>query len=241
MFIKVKLSSNLMKIAVLFSGGKDSSFAFYKARRFHDVVCLVSLISKNQESYMFHVPNVELTKIQAEAAGLPLIQKRTKGEKEKELEDLRKALIEAKERFGIKGVVTGAIKSTYQASRVQKICNQLDLWCFNPLWLKDSEQLMEELISSGFKVKITAVACEGLGKDWLGKTIDKENIKNLKALSRKFGFNLGFEGGEAETFVVDAPVFEKRIEIVKARKDWQGNSGVYRIEKVRLIEACVRF
>ena len=131
-----------MKVAILFSGGKDSNFALLKAKEYHDVVCLVSLLSENKESYMFQTVNVSLTKLQAEAMGFPLIQKKTKGAKEDELEDLREALIQAKEEYGIEGVVTGALGSIYQARRVQRICNDLKLWCFNPIGLKDQFELL---------------------------------------------------------------------------------------------------
>ncbi|MCD6247097.1 MAG: diphthine--ammonia ligase, partial [Candidatus Diapherotrites archaeon] len=107
-----------MRLAVLFSGGKDSCLALHRAAKQHSIECLVSLVSKNKESYMFHTVNIELTRLQAEAMEIPIIQKKTAGEKEKELRDLKKALEEAIERFAIEGIVTGAIRSIYQASRI---------------------------------------------------------------------------------------------------------------------------
>ncbi|MBN2142324.1 hypothetical protein JW711_03250, partial [Candidatus Woesearchaeota archaeon] len=106
-----------MKLAVLFSGGKDSTLALKYARDGDksgpgdSVVCLISLISKNPESFMFHTPNISLTKLQAEAIGLPLIEQETMGEKEKELEDLKRAIERAKVEFGAEGIVTGAVES----------------------------------------------------------------------------------------------------------------------------------
>src|SRR3989338_1200647 len=103
-----------MKVAVLFSGGKDSSFALWKASKEHEIACLISILSDNEESYMFQTINVNMTSLQSEAIGLPLIQKQSKGQKEDELEDLKNALVEAKEKYFIEGVVTGALKSVYQ-------------------------------------------------------------------------------------------------------------------------------
>src|SRR3989304_4478691 len=116
-----------MKLGVLFSGGKDSTFAAWKAMQKEKVVCLITVVSENEESYMFHTPNIKLTELQAEAMGLPIVVQKTRGEKEKELEDLRKAIKQARQKYKIRGVVTGAIASTYQATRVQKICDELDL------------------------------------------------------------------------------------------------------------------
>jgi len=225
-----------MRIGVLFSGGKDSCLALYKAMKIHEIVCLISLISKNKESYMFHTPNIELTKMQAEAIELPIIQKTTKGEKEKELEDLKEILNLAKEKFGIEGIVTGAIKSMYQASRIQRICKELDLQCFNPLWHKDQIEILKELVENNFKVIISGVFAFPLDKSFLGKIIDKEMIEKLKKLMEKYDLNPAGEGGEIETTVLDAPFFNKRIEILDYDISYENNSGVFRIKNARLVD-----
>lgn len=225
-----------MKIAVLFSGGKDSTLALYKAMRFHKVSCLVSLISKNKESYMFHTPNIELTKVQAQAIGLPLIQKITEGKKENELKDLKKALIIAKEKFKVKGVVSGAIRSIYQATRIQEICNNLGLWCFNPLWLKDQIELLNEIVENNFEVIISGVFAFPLDKNLLGKVVDRGIIKKLKGLEEKYKLSPCGEGGEIETTVVDAPFFKKRIKIVDYKIFYENYIGVFQIKDIKLIE-----
>ena len=170
---------NIMKLGVLFSGGKDSTFALQRATQHHDVVCLISILSENPESYMFHTPNINLTKLQAEALELPLVEKTTKGEKEEELDDLRQALDFAKREHQIEGVVTGAIESVYQATRVQKICDELDLWCFNPLWQKDQLELLEDLIKNKFEVIITGVFAYPFDEKWLGRKIDRKFIEDI--------------------------------------------------------------
>ncbi|MEM4243462.1 MAG: TIGR00289 family protein, partial [Candidatus Bathyarchaeia archaeon] len=76
-----------MRLGVLFSGGKDSALALHKAAESAEIVCLITLVSENKESFMFHTPNIAITALQAEALGLPLIRKVTKGEPEKELKD----------------------------------------------------------------------------------------------------------------------------------------------------------
>ena len=159
-----------MRLGVLFSGGKDSTLALHLAAEKEEVVCLITVVSKNTESYMFHTPNIDMTVLQAEALGLPLVSVVTEGRKEEELADLEKAIAEAKSKFQIDGVVTGAVESVYQASRVQRICNRLDVWCFNPLWKHDQKALLETLVEKKFKVIISGIFAYPLDEKWLGKT-----------------------------------------------------------------------
>ena len=111
-----------MKLGVLFSGGKDSTFPTELTNLGeNEVVCLMSMKSKNKESYMFHTPNIDLTELQAKSLGIPLVSRKTEGKKEDELIDLRRLIQKAQKEFKIEGVVTGAIESIYQTSRIQKI------------------------------------------------------------------------------------------------------------------------
>jgi len=225
-----------MKLGVLFSGGKDSLFACWKAMQHEEVACLVTVISQNPESYMFHTPNIHLAGLQAEAAGLPLVEMETAGEKEAELLDLKRALLEAMDRFGIEGVVTGTILSVYQATRIQRICRELDLWCFNPLWHVNQETYMEELISSGFRVIIVGVFSCPFDASWLGREIDRRTLDELRRAAKKYQITLTGEGGEFETFVIDAPFFSRRIAIEEVSRVYQNYNGVLRIERVELVE-----
>jgi diphthine-ammonia ligase len=228
--------SERVRLGILFSGGKDSLFACHRAMEHEEVVCLITVVSRNPDSYMFHTPNIQLAGMQAEAAGLPLVQVATAGEKEVELCDLKQALLFARERHRIEGVVTGAILSVYQASRVQAICNELDLWCFNPLWYADQEAYMEELIRSGFVARIAGVFSCPFDDSWLGKTIDAATLAELKRIAGRYRITLTGEGGEYETFVCDAPFFRKRIEITKSSKTYCNYNGRFLIEDARLVD-----
>ncbi len=214
-----------MKLALLFSGGKDSTMAAYLAKQAgHELVCLISIISENPDSYMFHTPNIKLTEKQASVMNLPLITKLTKGIKEVELNELESAISEAKEKYKIKGVVTGALYSVYQKSRIQNICDKLGLKCINPLWHKDQFELLDELIKNKFKVIITGVFAYSLDKSWLGREIDKEFIKDVKKLYDKYKINPAGEGGEFESFVLNCPLFKKPLRIVDSKISGEENS-----------------
>lgn len=184
---------------------------------------------------MFHIPNIELTGKQAEAIGLPLVQRKTKGEKEKELKDLKDAIGAAKTDYGLEGIVTGAVKSVYQSTRVQRICTQLGLWCFNPLWLKDEIELLNDVVKSGFKVIVSGVFAFPLGREYLGRTLDDGLIRRLGRLKEEYGLSPAGEGGEMETTVTDAPFFKKRLEILDYDVHYKSYSGVFRIKSARLM------
>lgn len=225
-----------MKLAVLFSGGKDSALAMHKAMDENEITCLISVLSENRESYMFHTPNIQLTKLQAKAVGIPLVQKVTKGVKEEELEDLKAAISDAKDRFGIEGIVTGAVKSVYQSERIKKICDDLGIECVNPLWHMDEIRLLEELIGNGFRVMISGVFAYPLDRSWLGRIIDRKTVEELKALNGKYQISPAGEGGEIETTVLDAPFFRKALEVSDSAIVWKGDSGWIEIRKAELVD-----
>ncbi len=225
-----------MKLGVLFSGGKDSTLALHKAAEKAEVVCLITLVSENKESYMFHTANIDVTALQAEALGLPLIKLVTAGKPEEELKDLEAAIVQAVKDFQIEGVVTGAVESVYQAARIQQICNRLGVWCVNPLWKRNQKALLEEIVTEGFKTVISGVFAYPLDKKWLGKQIDADMIEKLMAFSEEYGLSPSGEGGEIETTVLDAPLFKKKIEVLDSEVEAQDNSGVFKIKQARLTE-----
>jgi len=225
-----------VRLGVLFSGGKDSVYAMYKAMQEHDIACLITVISKNPESFMFHTPNIELTEGQSKALDIPIISIVSSGIKEKELDDLKEVINHAIKKFNIDGIVTGSIESVYQSTRIQKICNELNIWCFNPIWLIDQIDLLEKMVEKGFRIIITGVFAQPFDKQWLGREINYETIQDLKDLANKYDINPAGEGGEIETFVIDGPIFKKKIEILKTNKEYSDYSGTLLIEKLKVVE-----
>jgi len=195
------------KLVALTSGGKDSNAALFRMwRRNNDISCLLTLRSKNRDSYMFDSKKTEKDlDWQAETLGIPLRKQDTEGEKEKELDDLRKGLEKAHKQYDVEGVIAGAIESTYQRDRVDKVADQVGLKVFTPLWQFDQNQYMNWLIREGFDVKITDVAARGLSDDWEGKVLDEESVHELLELAEEYRFHPAGEGGEYETKVVGFP------------------------------------
>lgn len=225
-----------MKAAVLFSGGKDSTMAVYKAiEEGYSVEYLVSMISENPESYMFHVPNIHITELSSEAMGIPLIKAKTPGEKEKELDDLRAVLNDLKNR-GVDAIFAGALASQYQKSRIDDLCSEIGLESKAPLWHWDPKEYMEELIEQGFEVILISVSAEGLDESWLGRKLDNKLLDEIIELNSKYGMHMAFEGGEAETLVLDCPIFKKRINIIESSNMWETDSGYLVISQAELVD-----
>lgn len=219
-----------MNVAILFSGGKDSTMAVYAALEAkEDIKYLLSVKSKNDESYMFHVPNIHVTDLLAQALDIPIYSIETEGVKEEELKDLKVAFEDIK-KLGVEAIYTGALYSVYQKSRIEKLGEEVGLKIISPYWHIDELEYMKKIVSLGFEIIISGVAAWGLDESWLGRVIDERAIEELVKLNQKYHVDIAFEGGEAETLAIDGPIFKKRIKILKYKKEWHLDSGVYIIE-----------
>jgi len=202
----------MAKAVALFSGGKDSCLALHKAiQAGYEVQYLLTIFPAGQDAWMFHTPNEELLNKQAEEAGFALKTKNTGiGEKD-EVGNLKELLEEIKGQAEI--LVVGGIASNYQGGRIRKVAEAVGLEIFAPLWHYNGEELWEELLKEDFKVIMTKIACEGLPKKFIGKIIDKNDIKEIKKLSEEYKFDITGEGGDFETAVLFMPEFKKEIKI----------------------------
>ncbi len=225
-----------MRGVVLYSGGKDSNLAlWYATQQGWNILCLLAVHPKKTDSYMFHHPNIQWVKLQAETMGYPLETITVGGVKEVEVHELQQGLDKLKKQLKIDGVISGAIQSKYQKSRIDQICENLEIQSLAPLWMKDPETLLREVVKLGFKIIIISCSAQGLDETWLGRLLDEQAIDEIIELSTKFGINPAFEGGEAETFVIDSPLFNQKIRILSAEKQWCPiETGTYQITKAVL-------
>ncbi|MEO9294451.1 MAG: diphthine--ammonia ligase [Nitrososphaera sp.] len=227
-----------MRLAALYSGGKDSTYSILRAKELgHDIACLISMQPAADDSMLFHYPNSWVTKYLAEAMRLPLVSGRAgarEGEEEEEAA-LEGAVMQAKSLYGIDGIVSGGIASRFQKDAFERVCARQHLQSIAPLWGAEPEKYMRELLARKFEVVIIGVSAMGLEKEWLGKQIDAESLEKLISLSKKYGFNLAFEGGEAETLVTDCPLYERKLRIKEATTHWDGQRGMFEILEVELV------
>lgn len=222
-----------MELAALCSGGKDSTYALWLAsEEGHEIKKLVAMFPQKENSWMFHKPNREIIKLFSKTSQIPLVEGETLGEKEKELDDLKMILRD----LSVKGIVNGAVASTYQKNRIEKICKELDYVSLTPLWEKEPSILLENMIKEGFEIIITSVSAEGLTEEWLGRRIDQNCINDLKKLHREIGIHITGEGGEYETLVLDAPFFKRRIVPQDFEMIWKGDRGSLKIKKAKLVK-----
>lgn len=221
-----------MKVGCLISGGKDSLYACYIAKQWGWEISHLIAIAPKKLSWMYHGENVHLIPMIAESIGLPLLMKESDAEKERELEDLKELILKA----GIDAIVSGAIASEYQRTRIEKICHEAGVKSFMPLWHKNQKQLLKEMIDAGFVIVIDTIAAEGLDENLLGRVIDGDVFKKLEKVTDEYKINMGGEGGEYETLVLDCPMYKKRIEILEAEKKWNGMRGIFEIRKARLVD-----
>jgi len=221
-----------LRVAVLFSGGKDSSYATWVVQHQGWDVNLVTVKPSSADSDMFHHPNVGWTRLQAQAMELSLNVVEIRDDDE--MADLQIALAAMKARHGITGVVSGAIASDYQKSRIDNMCDAIGLKSYAPLWHKNPRLLVEDLKKAGFRIVLVAVAAAGLDESWLGQELGVQQWSRLEQLSKVHGIHLTGEGGEYESFVLDAPHFSKTIEIERSRNEWHGDRGRMIIERASL-------
>jgi predicted ATP pyrophosphatase (TIGR00289 family) len=220
-----------MHVAVLATGGKDSTLALHQVlKKGYEVKYLVCMLPRREDSWMFHYPNIRLIDLFAEAVEIPLAKAETSGIKEEEVEDLKRLI----ERLDVEGIVSGAIASNYQKTRIEKICKQLKLDCITPLWNKNPIEILKEILDLKFEVIITGVYAHGFNDEWLGRKIDKTSIKALMELNRRYGVSPIGEGGEYETLVLDASFYKKKIKIMETKKIWKGQNGYLLIKRAKL-------
>ncbi|HJU13028.1 MAG TPA: diphthine--ammonia ligase [Candidatus Nitrosotalea sp.] len=229
-----------MKLAALFSGGKDSTYAIFKSKSDgHTISCLVTIFPKSDESHLLHHPNIEMTRVQAKLMHIPQITaSAASDETDAELVEIKNALTLAKRQYGIEGVVHGGIRSMFQKRRFEEVCSNLGLEVLSPLWGIHEASYLRDLVNSGFQFIMTSVTAGGLDDSWLGREISMQDVERLISISSKHGLNASFEGGEAETFVLGCPLFSGRIRIVKSSKTWDGYRGRFEITEAALEEQC---
>ena len=225
-----------MKLAALFSGGKDSTYSIYLAKKEgHQISCVVTVFPISYESELLHFPNIRLTKLQSQEMGIPQLSiDADSTNPNSEVSTLQEILYKAKESFGIEGILHGGILSEFQRKRFASICENLNVKLVSPLWKKNQKEYMQNLLKENFHFIIISVSADGLDESWLGKEITQEDLKKLEVLSEKYGFNLSFEGGEAETLVTDCPLFSNPIKIKKSNKVWDGYRGRFEILEAEL-------
>ncbi len=213
-----------MKAISLLSGGKDSFLSTVIAQEQGlEVVCCVT-VEPVKYSEMFHVPNYKIAKYVAKLIGLDTVFISET--------NFYKDLLSLAEKLGARAIISGAIASNFQKTRIEKFCTENNLLSYSPLWLMDQENELRSVILSGIRPIIVSVSAEGLGHENLGKVIDQEMISELMKLRNSLRINIAGEGGEYESLVIG---FNKKILKIQKFEDVMDGSMAYRkIDKIEL-------
>jgi ABC transporter with metal-binding/Fe-S-binding domain ATP-binding protein len=222
----------------LFSGGKDSSWALYRALEAGLPLERLLTVHPKGESFMYHTPATHLAALAAESVGIELVDIHPEdfeadaagdadsGERgDRELEPMERTLESLQDGLGgLAGVTAGAVESEYQTSRIQAMADRLGCQLFAPLWQRSPRELADEMLAAGFEIRIVQVAAYGLDGSWLGRSLDDGAVVELEALNEEYGVHVLGEGGEFETFVVDGPHMSRRVAL-EYDTVWEGDRG----------------
>ncbi|QYZ80117.1 diphthine--ammonia ligase [Methanofollis formosanus] len=203
-----------MTWAALTSGGKDSVLAVQRAIDAGiEVSALVTVRPENPHSYMFHSANLDAVRVMAEVAGMEYHEIPSAGKKEEEIVEMEEGLAA----LGLDGIVTGAVASTYQRSRLEAIAGRLGMQLYAPLWHMDYAALLRE-VAARLDAIIVVCAAEGLTEEFLGAHIDDATVERLLDLERRYRINPAGEGGEYESLTLDAPFFSRPLTYASAER-----------------------
>jgi diphthine-ammonia ligase len=204
-----------MKIVAAWSGGKDSCFACYKAlQEGHEVVNLLIMMSDPSISN-FHMIRSDMLDAQSQATEIPIVKWTTTLDTYEQ--EFKKALLQMKAK-GVEGIVTGDVfdVALHEAGWLDRICKEVGLIPVRPLWHRDTQQILEEFMNTGFKATVVRIVTNLLSMDWLGREINKKFLDDLLKLGT---IDPCGEHGEFHTFVTDGPLFKKQqIEILESEK-----------------------
>tara|TARA_B110000116_G_scaffold263701_1_gene270553 strand:+ start:4314 stop:5033 length:720 start_codon:yes stop_codon:yes gene_type:complete len=135
----------------------------------------------------------------------------------------------------IDAIVTGALRSDYQKTRIEQMAQRLGIKSFCPLWHHNPLNHMRDLVNHGFELLFCSVSCDGLDQDWIGKKLDMNSLDELELLAEQNRFSIDGEGGEFETTVLNSPWMNGRISI-NGDTVWSGQRGHLSINAVTFDE-----
>ena len=228
-----------MKVAIMFSGGKDSTFAIdYALEEGWDIKYLISIKPNRTDCYLFHYATVEHTKDLAKILEIPhILEKCTIADPEKEAQIVRKIVEKQQKTTPVNAVVLGGtgLQET-QLRSIQYALRPLGIEVFASHSGEEHDLIIDNMLNKGYEIMITQVASDGL-MPWLGKKLTKENFKELKRDSVMYKFHIGFEGGYADTLVLDGPILKKKLKIDSFEKVVEDQySGHIKINKLRILD-----
>jgi len=207
-----------MRVAVSWSGGKDSCLAYYRAiLRGFNVAYLLNIAVREHGEYRVHGLNPAVIRAQSQALGIPMIQRQASWET---YENVFKEAVRSLKKLGVEGVVFGDIWLEEHKEWIDKVCSELEVAPITPLWKNDPKHILEEFIENGFEALIVCIRADLLPKEMLGRKVDEHFLEDLCRFRDSRFVDLCGEFGEYHTLVINGPVFLKKLRILSSRVIW---------------------
>ena len=210
------------------SGGKDCCLACYRAAAELQIRYLVNMVTEDGQRSRSHGLAAKWLQMQAQAIGIPLIQRRTTST---DYEAEFKSTLLALKQEGITAGVFGDIDFNAHREWIDRVCSETGITPYLPLWEESQNKLLREFIDLGFEAAVVATRADLLGEEWLGRKLDSDFLADLAKLEN---ITLCGEAGEYHTLVINGPLFQKRIEIIEASKILRDGHWFLDIEKCEL-------
>ncbi len=225
-----------MRVCCLFSGGKDSAYALHRMiLSGFEVPVLLTILSEDPDSWLYHTPGLEVSHLFEEFTGIKTEIVRSPGRKEKEQEVLTESLRDLKSRYDLDAICSGALLSDFQRMRFSQSALEAGLISYTPLWRKDGWRYMKELQDQGFSYMLVSYSSPGFGPEDLGTPVDDEMYNRFLKNARIWGSHPAFEGGEAETMILGAPLFPGRMEVSGGVKVTGEYNARFNIKEARIV------
>ena len=197
-----------VRVGVLWSGGKESNLACQRVMaQGHEVAVLVTFIFDDWPSVCHPL---SIMSLQSEALGIPHVTLRVAEPYKEAYRDSIRNLIRTD---GVQGIVTGDIWIEDHRRWMESVCEGLGVHAIMPLWNENTRDLLNSVISSGFRPVFTCVKEPWFDADWIGHQLDGQRVEALESLHDRFGIDICGENGEYHTMVLDGPIFKQSIRI----------------------------
>lgn len=200
-------------VALSWSGGKDSSLALVTLRADprYDVVALLTSITREYDRVSIHGVRRDLVEAQATAVGLPLIE--VSLEQQSSNETYEVAFLEALKRMrltypDVKLLAFGDLFLTDVREYRERLVAKGGFGALFPLWGRDTSELADEFIASGFRAHLVCVDTAQLPAAFAGRAFDAALLTELPQTVDRCG-----EHGEFHTFVSTGPIFTEPIRV----------------------------
>jgi uncharacterized protein (TIGR00290 family) len=197
-----------------------------------EVRYLFNMVTEDGKRSWTHGQTSEVLQLQAEAVGIPLLQRRSsRAAYESELKETVSCL----RRQGIAGGVFGDIDLEEHRQWVERVCGESGITPHLPLWGMTQQSILNMFVELGFRAIVVAARGDFFGEDVLGREVDRQFIAYLEGLRETKGLTLCGEAGEYHTFVVDGPLFQKGLRLLSTEKDSSDGNHILRIKDAELV------